>query len=302
MLKLCLKSMFCLLLGMAGIVHAGDKVDQTLAAQEGGLVEIHNIRGKIALHGWNSAQVQVVGELDDLAEEFVFLTQGDTTLIKVKLPQSSSYHNRDGSNLTINIPNNSKVKFIGVATDIVVSEISGAVSIESVSGDIKLNAVKGNTFVNNVSGNISLANLEGELDVSTVSGDIDADINCPKAKIRGVTSKMNLNIKNIKNLDVSNVSGQTGLKGTLSEESNVKMRSVSGETTMIVEEELDAQVSIETAPGGEINNQFNLVEPSETLIKSYKLDFKSGAGKGSINLSTVNGVVRLQKNNVKSDK
>ena len=102
---------------------AGDKVDKELAASLDGTVEIHNVRGEIKIAGWDQPKVKVKGTLDDLTEEFVFASKGNKTFVKVKLPKNSRHHNRDGSKLTINVPQGSEVVFFGVATDLSVSTV-----------------------------------------------------------------------------------------------------------------------------------------------------------------------------------
>lgn len=284
-----------ILLSLSASLLAGEKVNKSVDAVADGVVEIHNVRGEIVIAGWDKPQVSVVGTLDDLAEEFIFTSKGSRTFIKVKLPRNSRFHNRDGSNLKINVPQASKVLFSGVATDLDVKAIDGGVDINSVSGDIKVKQTNGRTYINSVSGELVLRDITGSMEVSTVSGDLDADVNCDKISVSGVSADLKVNLKEIEVANVSNVSGDTLVTGILKDDGEIKLGSVSGEAFYIVQGELDARVSVETAPGGDIVNEYSDDKPISSFINSHNLRFTAGEGKGSVRMSTVSGNIGLKK-------
>jgi len=273
---------------------AGDKVEQSIDAQADGIVEIHNVRGKITVTGWDKNQVKVSGILDDLAEEFIFKSEGDRTIIKVKLPRNSRFHNRDGSQLTIMLPLQSKLSFSGVATDLDVSLVEGGVDINNVSGDIMVQKSKGRTYINSVSGQLKLRDITGSMEVSTVSGDLDADVNCEKVSVSGVSADLIVKLQDIESANVSNVSGDTEVFGALKNNGELKLSSVSGEAFYFVKGQLDARVAMETAPGGDIVNEYSDDKPISSFINSHNLRFTAGSGSGVIRMSTVSGNVGLK--------
>ncbi|WP_444997879.1 DUF4097 family beta strand repeat-containing protein [Aliikangiella sp. IMCC44359] len=284
-----------LLLSISFNALAGEKVDKTIDAEADGTVEIHNVRGKVVITGWENNQVKVSGTLDDLAEEFIFERKGSKTKIKVKLPRNSSHHSRDGSKLKIMVPTRSKVSFSGVATDLEADLIRGGIDVNSVSGDIKINNTQERTYINSVSGDLVLRDLIGRLEVSTVSGDLDAIVNCEKVNISGVSAELKVKLQKIESANVSNVSGDTHVYGRLISDGEVRLSSVSGEAIYYVDGELDAKVNIETAPGGEIINQYSDDKPVSSFINSHRLKFTAGGGNGVLNMSTVSGDIGLKK-------
>jgi hypothetical protein len=274
---------------------AGEKIDRTLAAEPNGTVEIHNVRGKIAITGWPNEEVKVSGTLDDMTEEFIFTSEGSKTLIKVKLPRHTNFHNRDGSNLTIHVPLGSKVAFSGVATDLDVQKVDGGLEINSVSGEIFVQEIKGRTYINSVSGGLKLQTLSGILEVSTVSGDLQAQVECKKVRVSGVSADLDLKLKEIESASLSNVSGDTMISGVLMSDGELKLSSVSGEAFYLVEGTLDARVSMETAPGGDIINEYTDDKPISSFINSHNLRFTTGSGNATIRMSTVSGNIGLKK-------
>ncbi|TQV76530.1 DUF4097 domain-containing protein [Aliikangiella marina] len=290
-----------ILVSLSFSAFAGDKVDKELSAPLDGVVEIHNVRGEINIIGWDQPKVTVKGTLDDLTEKFVFASKGSTTYIKVKLPKNSRHHNRDGSNLSINVPQGSEVVFSGVATDLTISKIDGGLDIKSVSGDISINETKGRTQINSISGILKLKDVVGSLEVSTISGDLDADVSCDKVRVSGVSADLKVKLDSIQSAKVSNVSGDTTISGVLNSDGELDMGSVSGTAVYVVDGELDARVVMETAPGGDIVNDYTDDKPISSFINSQNLRFTAGEGKGRVKMSTVSGDVGLKANKKSKD-
>ncbi|TQV81463.1 DUF4097 family beta strand repeat-containing protein [Aliikangiella coralliicola] len=282
--------------GFCSLAMAGDKVDKSLDVEAEGIVEVHNVRGDIKIRGWQQNQVKVSGTLDDLTEKFVFKSEGGHTFIKVKLPRNSGSRSREGSKLKIMIPVGSKLIFSGVATDVNVAEINGGVDINSVSGDIKVKNTQGRTYINSVSGELELDDIDGSLEVSTVSGDLDAKVSCKKLSISGVSADLVVKSEQIESASVSTVSGDTRIYGSLLEEGELKLSSVSGEAFYYVKGGLNARISMETAPGGDIVNEYSEDRPKSTFINSHNLRFTAGNGSGVIRMSTVSGNIGLKTN------
>jgi len=277
-------------------VVAGEKIDKTLDVSATGEVEIHNTRGKIELKGWDKNQVSVKGELDKLTEKFVFTHSDGKTLIKVILPDSHSTSKRSrGSKLKIFVPLKVAVQLNGVSTDLVISNLHGGVDINSVSGDVELSNIGKRTYVNNVSGDIDLKEVSGRIEISTVSGDVEADVSATKIFVAGVSSDINVKTVEFETAKITTVSGNANLRGTLLEGGDVKMNNVSGDSLFYVSGQLDARVTLETGPGGDVVNNYSSDRPTSSFIGSELLKFTSGEGSGSIRMYTVTGTIGLRK-------
>jgi len=289
--KLMTLCVFCFSLN----VMAGEKVDKSIKAQAKGFVEIHNVRGEIDIVGWAKSEIKVTGTLDDMTEKFIFTSSDGHTSIKVKLPRNSHNRSRGGSDLKIMVPEGSKVNFSGVATDLSAKNIVGGIDVNSVSGDIDVSNSAGRTYINSVSGELKLEALQGTLEVSTVSGDLDAQVDCKTLSVSAVSAEVRLNLKQIKSARLSTVSGDINIAGELINDGELKMSSVSGDAFFHVRGELNAQISMETAPGGNITNQYSDDKAKSSFINSHNLRFTAGNGDGVIRMSTVSGNIGLKK-------
>ncbi len=104
---------------------AGEKVDKTLPLNDATNVSVDNLRGKVKISGWDKNSVSVEGEVDDKAEEFIFEQDGSTIKVKVVMPRHlNSGWNEEGSDLTIHVPEQVKVNFNGVSTDITLANLN----------------------------------------------------------------------------------------------------------------------------------------------------------------------------------
>lgn len=296
--KHLIKSITAFLLLMSGTVSAGEKINKRLEVTANGEVEIHNVRGDIQVKGWDKNEVMVKGELDDLAEQFIFETKNGRTLIKVVLPsRNSNARSGSGSELEVFMPNSQSLQFGGVSTDVVVSDLNNGIDISSVSGDIKLNAINGKAYINSVSGNIDVNGVSGRLNISTVSGDVDAKLTSENIEVSGVSSDIKVSTSQIDSVKIGTVSGDTSLRGILKESGSIKLSNVSGKSLYFSKPEINARVVLDTGPGGEITNDLTEHKPARSFIGSEKLKFSIGDGSAQIRMSTVSGEIGIRNEN-----
>ena len=280
----------------SNLLLAGEKVDKELEVGNSGEIEIRNNRGKIEVKGWDENRISVKGELDDLTEKFIFKTSGDKTLIKVKLPERSrSSLSGKGSNLKIMVPKSFGVHFGGVATDLDISNIESSVDISSVSGDVNAKSINAKLHINSVSGKIKLQDVNGTMQVSTVSGDLDAKVSSQKILVSGVSSDISIRSEDIETAQISNVSGNSKLSGSLADDGIIKMSTVSGDSYYTAQTDLNARILLDTGPGGDVVNKFSEDKPTRSFIGSEKLKITLGNGKGEIRMSTVSGEIGILK-------
>ena len=170
-LKLLLK-IGLLLSCFAGVAHAGEAVDKTLAVKADGVVRIDNVRGRIEVQGWERSDVMVKGTLDDLTKSFIFETSGSTTTVKVETPDN--LNRGDGSDLVIHVPSASRVRVDLVSADLTMQGLHGGVDGRTVSGQIDARDLSGTIVIGSVSGRIEVTGAAGPVTFNSVSGDINA--------------------------------------------------------------------------------------------------------------------------------
>jgi DUF4097 and DUF4098 domain-containing protein YvlB len=280
-----------LMMAATGVVHAGEAVDKTLPVKPDGVVRIENVRGQIAVEGWDRDEVSVKGTLDDETKKFTFETSGSTTTVKVETP--NSLNRGEGSDLVIHVPAASRVRVDLVSAELSLKNLHGGIDGKTVSGDIDAADLGGRLEIETVSGAIKVAGAEGSVTFHSVSGDISADTNAEEIDISTVSGKADVRSgKRLKEATFNSVSGDVQISADLADGARIKGSSTSGDVRLDVNR--DAGVVVElSATSGSIKNGLTSDRASRGISGSRDLEFTMGDGAGSIELTTVSGKLEL---------
>ncbi len=284
------------ILSLSGLAYAGEKVDKSLSADAEGIVEIHNVRGKIRVTGWDKNKIEVSGELDDLAEKLIFERQGKVIIVRVEMPKRN-INKGDGSNLTIHIPKGNRVDFNGVSSDFLIEDVEGGMDVRIVSGDIDIINVHKQLYVSAVSSDITIKNSSGNAKMGTVSGDIKGKFSGKNISADTVSGDLRLHLKDFDSLSAKSVNGDVWVSGQLNDSGNAKLGTVNGDITLAFERAVNARVKVKTGPGGDINNKISDDEVEDIFPNQQKLQMTLGDGSALIKIGTVNGSVTLKGSN-----
>ncbi len=296
---------------------AGEKVDQQLNVAANSNITIENVRGKITITGWNKNEVSVTGELDEKAEKFIFEKNDNGILIKVVTPRDighGSYSNEDGSNLVINLPQNARVNFDGISTDvkaknlqhgselksvsgdIVAVNLADHIEISTISGDINTIDLSGKISLNSVSGEISDKNSQGRLRIEAVSGNIAAISNANNVSAHAVSGEIKLNLQKVDELELNTVSDDVNVILSLNNDGIIKANSVSGDINLFFQNNVQASFRLSSSVNDDIVNK--LTDKKAKTAKygpGASLNFATGNGNGSVRINTVSGDIKVAK-------
>ena len=281
-----------LTLSAAAASHAGEAVDRTLDVSANGLVRIENVRGRIAVEGWDRDQVQVVGTLDDQTKSFTFETSGATTTVRVETP--NNLNRGEGSNLVIHVPKASRVRADLVSAELHLTDLNGGVDGKTVSGDIEAADVGDRIELATVSGDVRLARGAGPTSFSSVSGDIQADADTTEIKISTVSGKARVtSTGRVRELTMHSVSGDLEVGAGLADGARVKGSTTSGDIRLAINPDAGVVVELKTTAGGGIRNTLTQDKPNRSISGAQTLDLTLGNGQGGVELTTVSGRVEL---------
>jgi hypothetical protein len=227
--------------------------------EPGGRVVIEVNMGTITVIGTDEALVSVEGTRDDDSGEFSVERDG-----KVLYIEDHRYGRGAGSadtNLVIRMPRDNALQAAVVAGAIKVRDVAGPVEVEAVTGDVDVQCSCGRIEAESVSGSVTVRNAaplsRGEF--ASVSGDVDVET-------------------------------------PMADGGNLDLESVSGRVRIAIEGEINARVSVETGPGGNIKNGFSAERAErERYSGSESLELQLGNGAGDIDVSIVSGLVTLEK-------
>ncbi|QDP00171.1 DUF4097 family beta strand repeat-containing protein [Thalassotalea sp. PS06] len=291
-------------------------VDVRLPASDNVTVVIENMRGQVEIIGDDSEEVWVKGIIDEKATDFIFEQKGNTIYVQVKMPSqmNSSFWNSEQSesDFTVRLPADVRVRFAGVSSDVSAENLIQAVHLKTVSGDIEGKQLAERVRLETVSGDIDSVDLKGKISLSTVSGDIkdknsnglvelnavsgniDANGEAKELIANVVSGDLQVNYQGLSNLALSSVSGDVDANVVLLDDGIVKMSSVSGDISLVMQKEANVSVRVDSNAGGKIVNGIS----DDKVVKakygpSSRLETQIGTGAASVKASTVSGTVRV---------
>ena len=307
------------LFSLSAIALAGEKVDRTMDAASDGYVSIEHVNGYAKVSGWDKDEVRVVGELGDRTDEFIFERDGKEIVIRVKVKNHrgwSNWSDEDGDNLEIFVPEGSRINYSSTNANLDVSDIFGGSDIDTVNGDVEAQNLKGRIRVEAVNGDIETKALEGRVTIETVNGDIkerseevdgsvytsvngDIDVHTTSKDLvaETVNGDIELALQQVEELNLSTVNGSIEAKMTLTKDSDVRASSVGGSITLSFPDDVSARFDIEAHAGGRITNELSNDKMKKAKYgPSRWLEFSVNGGDAKVDVSTVSGRVRLEKN------
>ncbi|MCP4985647.1 MAG: DUF4097 domain-containing protein [Colwellia sp.] len=292
-------------------VLAKIEIAESLSSNNVTNVSIFNHSGVINVVGWNKDKISVSGTLDDDAKELIFEQKGAQVMIKVEYPNMDNWH-ADGSKITVFMPKNIRVKSSSISSDIDVSNLHGGVEVKSISGDviaknltenIELKSISGNIDSDDLSGKVSLSavsgdindkNSSGRLEVSAVSGDIVINSQAKEVFFNNVSGHSKLTLAEVVELRIRTVSGDLKAKLSLNEKALLKASTVSGDLDLIFQKGVDADFSLKSSVGGDIDNNITQVKTEhDEYGPGAKLNFQTVNGSALVRVSTVSGNVEV---------
>ena len=297
---------------------AKETVNETLDADPKGFVEIKHVSGEAKIIGWDKAQVKVEGELGDRTEEFIFERDGKSIVIQVKVKNSKSWwsHNNggNGDDLTIYLPNGSRIDYSSPNASVRVESVFGGADIEVVNGSVRAEDIKGKIRLNSVNGDIRGNKLAGELVLDTVNGDVNAE-QTQGDEIRASTVNGNIKVRStaseafaetvngdiefllqrVEELRTNTVNGRIEMEMTLAEGAKVQASSVGGSIELAFQEGVQARFNLQSHAGGSIKNRItNQKAKKPKYGPSSNLAFTTGDANATVEASTVSGRIEVK--------
>lgn len=282
-----------LIITFSGVCLAGEKVNQSLSVETTGIVFIEIPRGLVKIQGWEKQVVMIQGELDDTTKQFVFKTKNDKTLIKIDTQGQHQWG--DSSVLNIFMPQQLQLHFQGIDTFFSITKLNNHIEGKSISGDLIVKNSHGKIRLSSVSGDLTLVQSSGSTKLESVSGMVNFSGDYEQAFVKSMSGNITAEVSGTDKLMIENISGGTQISGSVKNQAELKLSSVSGGIFYKVKGSLNAECDVVSQFGGEINNQLTNDLPLDGNLRKKTLSFVSGDGSGKLSMNTINGSVSIEK-------
>ncbi len=180
---------------------------------------------------------------------------------------------RHSATVTVAVPRKCPTQVGVVSATAVMSGISSRASVKSVSGGITLDGVTGDVDANTISGALEAQGINGKLNFNTVSGDLTLADGW------------------LERLDANGVSGDVTADIDLDPLGGMHVTTVSGEVTLRLPAEADAQVNMHSL-SGDVRSEFPELKRTSAPA-SRSVSGSLGAGSGHVSVTTMSGRVML---------
>lgn len=298
---------------LAAPAWAQEAIDQTRAVDGNERISVNVMRGNITIRGTDENEFRVVGTLDELAEGYELESSGGFTRFEVKMPRRVNARGNDaGSQLEIFLPKGAELEFEtvngnvdaqGLTRDTDIAAVNGNIVSRDLQGRVSLGTVNGRIDNQNGSGRLSLSTVNGRIEdngsdgrvnYETVNGTVTASFDGSEVKASSVNGQLRLSLPNAQDIDLQSVNGAVEVEVGFNAP-RIQAQSVGGNLSFSFAEGLNARVNVQLTAGGSIRNGVSDDEDQRPQFgPGRRLQFTRGEGEGSVNISSVNGNVRLQ--------
>ena len=281
-------------LGLVSTVAlAATPINERVAADAAGQVEISNVSGLVDVQAWARNEVEVTGELGKGTERLEVVRNGNVVRIKVILPSKSS--RAESSELFVKLPAGSGLAINTVSADIAVRGLRGSQRLQSVSGDIRTEAAAEDVECKTVSGDVDITGSGQRtlLTVTTVSG--DAALTKVAGEVNGntVSGDFTIAMSEAHRSRLRSTSGNLGFTGRLATDARLDIESISGDVRLDLAAPIGAEFDVSSF-NGDIRNCFG-PEPVRTseYAPGRELRFREGSGAARVRIKTLNGDISV---------
>lgn len=281
---------------------AGTPIQLNHDATPAAHVSVSNVAGTVTVTAWDRNEVQVAGQLGEGARPLAITGSNSNLVIKVEPQGGSGWFNWGGDNrmaptsLELHVPRAASLDIGVVSAPLVIDGMDGGdIAVNTVSGRARINARTPALKVESVSGGIELAGHAEQADLQTVSGDILAPVLGSDVKLQTISGRIQADGGPWKKLTLSTVSGNVQLTGALAADGKIGIDSMSGNVQLQLPATTSGNLHASSF-SGDLRSDFGTPQKPEHGPGS-SLDATLGNGRGTINVETFSGDLRVRKQN-----
>ena len=236
---------------------------QSYKLAAGGSISVKNVSGDISITGYDGDAVIVHGFRRGRDSEMVEVedrSSGNRVDVGVRYPSPC---NCDASvRFEVRVPRGMNFEIDKISTasgDIEVTGVRGQINVSTASGDVLVKNVNGRINASTASGEMRVVDVVGEVSAQSASGNVEVEI----ARLEGTD--------------------------------NMKFSSASGDVSVKLPSNIDADISMTTATG-DIKTDFPIEVKEQRHGPGSQAHGRLGSGSRMIRISTASGDVSLMSN------
>ena len=278
---------------MPGVLRAQQRLDEKRSASPNGVVEIDNSAVSIRVIGWNRPEVTVTGTLGPGAEGLDISGSSRHTQISVETEGRNPHG--VSSDLEIHVPAGSRVEINSFAANVVVFDVTGAVTAEGVNRNIAVSGASKEVSAQTVNGTVDVSGATGRVHAESVNGSVTLKGVGGSVEANTVNGRLVVTGGSLERAQMETVSGSLRFEGDVTKEGSVEAQTVSGGVDLVLPASISADFSLTTF-SGDIQSEFGGAARRTSKFTSEKeLEFMTGNGNAKVQVQTLSGAIVVKK-------
>ncbi|HJU73311.1 MAG TPA: DUF4097 family beta strand repeat-containing protein [Gemmatimonadaceae bacterium] len=266
------------------------RIDTTISFSPNGTIDLSTISGEIIVNGWsrNEARIRAYSERGQLR----FSASSSRIMI-----EAQSRRGRMGeTKYELSVPQGVRLVLQSTSGRVTARDVNGPADVRTTSGDIALHGATGSIELSTTSGDIDASRLRGDIEVDAVSGEFNVTDAEGTIRVETVSSDISLRNLRVRDATASTVSGEIEYEGSIARDGRYDFRSHSGNVTVRIPANTNAQFQVETY-SGELDSDFpiTLMPGDRSRSRPRRFEFNIGSGGTRIIAETFSGDIVLER-------
>ena len=263
------------------------QMDTTFAVSGSGQLDLQNHEGTVVVSTWDRDEVRIHAEWDDGPQPIQIRQAGSTVRVRVRgdlgLPPVD---------FDLTVPRGMSIAVQGITVGVSIEGSRANIAVHSVEGDVEVTGGSGNVAVQAVEGDVTVHGASGHIAVHSIEGIVVVSESDGTVEVESVDGDVELIDIDSENIGVNVVDGDVTFQGAIHDGGRYFMSTHDGDLNIIVPDDSNARVSIATYDG-ELESDIPI--EIEGDISKKRFSFTLGTGRALVELSSFDGVIRLQK-------
>lgn len=263
------------------------QMDTTFAVSGSGQLDLQNHQGTVTVSTWDRNELRLRAEWEDGPRPVTIRQAGSTVRVRVRgdlgLPPVDF-------NLTV--PRGMSVAVQGISVGVKIDGSRANIAVHSVEGDVEVTGGSGNIAIQAVEGDVHVHDASGHIAVHSIEGHVMVRRSRGTVEVEAVDGDVELLEIDSENIGVNVVDGDVTFQGAIHDSGRYFMSTHDGDLNIIIPDNSNARVSIATYDG-ELESDIPI--EIEGDISKKRFSFTLGSGRALVELSSFDGVIRLQK-------
>ncbi len=288
----------------SSLAQGADVEELQMALADGGQLVLDFESVNVSIQGGDASGLKV--EASKRLLEALAVTESDAGVeLRVKEDiEDASIRVHVPKNVVLNVKNKTgNIQLNDLAGNTVAHSVDGSVEgtmltgeqkLSSVNGDVVLRDSMGKHSLESINGKIQIEKVKGMLSVKNVSGEIGLQSSLASLNASNMKGGIQGRLDSIEKIELSTVNGDVTLQLRPRDSASISIETVSGNVVLGVDETISAAFNLAVHQSGSIKNAFAKAS-AENEAQNKRSVFKLGEGSASIDVSTLNGNIEIEK-------